>query len=212
MVTRSQLPTVMWLAAAGQILFMAVAWLLPAVSEFDLRSDQISELVLGRLGYLQTAAFVVVGLSVLAFACGLRQATRGRKGSAVGPALVAVYGVTAIVAATFPTDEVAADFNAATDAQNLSATGLVHLVAALIGFLCVVAGMFVSTVAAWRTVSLRWTAPWLMLFPAGALALLFAQAPGPHVGLMQRLLVTVIGTWVIILAAGIGARAGHGEN
>ena len=55
-------------AITTQILFLASAWLLPAVSEFDLMGDYISELALGRFGFVQIAAFFISGLGLLALA------------------------------------------------------------------------------------------------------------------------------------------------
>jgi hypothetical protein len=48
-------------AIVGLAFFSATALLLPLVSEYSLTADYISELPLGRYGYLQTAAFFAVG-------------------------------------------------------------------------------------------------------------------------------------------------------
>jgi hypothetical protein len=55
--------------------FAATALLLPLISEYSLTADYISELVIGRYGYLQTAAFFAAGLGTLALAVGVREAT-----------------------------------------------------------------------------------------------------------------------------------------
>lgn len=54
-----------------------MGWFLPAFSEYRLVSDTMSELVLGRHGFLQTVAFVVAGASTLALAVAVRAATIG---------------------------------------------------------------------------------------------------------------------------------------
>ena len=41
---------------------------------------------------------------------------------------------------------------------------------------------------------------WLSLFTHVALALMFVQAEGPWVGIMQRLLISAISGWVILVA------------
>src|SRR5215213_1531918 len=68
------------LIAAGVIVglafFAAIALLLPPVSEYSLTEDTISELAIGRYGYLQTAAFFAVGGSSLALAVGIRVVRR----------------------------------------------------------------------------------------------------------------------------------------
>jgi hypothetical protein len=190
----------MLVGAGCQLVLLAVAWTLPAVSEFDLVSDTVSELALGSHGYLQTGAFVVAGLGVLGFAYGMWRLTARIRGAATGAGLLAIYGFTAIVVAIFPTDRVADTFDVANDFAVLSAAGTVHVVAALAGFVCAVASMFVLTTVSWRVTEFRRAAPWSMMLPSGALALLFIQSPGPQVGLAQRVLVTVIAGWLVLHA------------
>jgi hypothetical protein len=73
--------------------------LLPIWSQYSLIRDNISELALGRYGFLQTAAFVLAGLGTLALAFVIRQLTKGSWGSRVGSLLVGVYGAGAILSA-----------------------------------------------------------------------------------------------------------------
>ena len=68
------------LAIVGQLCLFASAWLLPLVSEFSLIGDHISELVLGRYGVVQTAAFVLAGPGTLCLAFVIRQLTAGTWG------------------------------------------------------------------------------------------------------------------------------------
>jgi hypothetical protein len=190
------------LAVAGQVVLLASAWLLPFVSEYGWVGDTISELVLGRFGFVQTVAFVVAGIGTLALAYVIRRLTAGTWGSGVGPLLVGVYGVGAILAAIVPTDPI----DRPEDVWARSTAGMVHAGASVVGFASMVVAMFVLL----RTFLLepRWRARtgwWLGLFPAAALSLLFAQADGPRVGLMQRLLVAAIAAWVIVVA--LRARA-----
>jgi hypothetical protein len=49
------------LAIVGQLVLLASALLLPIWSQYSLIRDNISELALGRYGFLQTAAFVLAG-------------------------------------------------------------------------------------------------------------------------------------------------------
>jgi magnesium-transporting ATPase (P-type) len=84
----SNLPAIASAAIAGQVMLLASALLLPIVSEYDLVSDNISELVLGRLGSIQTIAFLIAGLTTLGLAFAIRELTRGIWGSVVGPALI----------------------------------------------------------------------------------------------------------------------------
>jgi hypothetical protein len=59
------------IAVASQVILLACAWLLPFTSEYSLVGDNISELVLGRNGGLQTLTFLVCGLGTLGLAIAL---------------------------------------------------------------------------------------------------------------------------------------------
>jgi hypothetical protein len=186
---------------AGQAFLLAVAWLLPFLSGYHLVSDNISELALGRFGLLLTIAFLASGIGTLALSGVIRSSTTGERGSLTGSLLLAVYGAGAILAAIFPTNRV----DSASDVWAQSTTGLIHIVVALVSFLSAVIGMFVLTrtfarVARWQSIT-RWSA----LLAASALALFFVQQEGPWVGLMQRLLVTAIAAWLIMV--GLKARS-----
>ena len=88
-----------------------------------------------------------------------------------------------------------------------STTGLIHTAVAILGFLCVVVGMFVLTRTFARAARWRSLAPWSGLFASGALALLFVQAEGQWVGIMQRLLVGIVAAWMILVAARVRSIA-----
>jgi hypothetical membrane protein len=79
---------------------------LPLVTEYSFTADYISELAIGRYGYLQTAAFFVVGGSSLALAVGIRETTKGSWGSCIGSAFFGLYGLGGVLVGMFPTDEV----------------------------------------------------------------------------------------------------------
>jgi hypothetical protein len=196
------------LAIVGQVALNASAWLLPAVSEYRLIGDNMSELVLGRYGAVQTAAFLIAGAGTLGLAVAIRALTAGSWGSGIGSLLIAVYGAGAILVAIFPTDRV----DRPADVWSQSTTGTIHLVVAIASFLCAIVGMFVltrtfMTAARWRSLT-----PWLMLFPAGALALFFVQSEGSLVGLLQRLLVLVISAWLIVVAFRVRSIAASGAS
>jgi hypothetical protein len=94
-----------------------------------------------------------------------------------------VYGAGAIGSAVFPTDRI----DSPADLSSLSATGAIHIGIALASFVCAIAGMFVLTRTFARDDRWRSFPRWALGFPAAALVLLFLQAEGPLVGLMQRL-------------------------
>ncbi len=196
------------LAIAGQVVLLASALLLPFVSDYGWVGDTMSELALGPFGFVQTIAFIVAGIGTLALAYVIRQLTAGTWGSVVGPLLVGVYGAGAILVGIFPTDRI----DSPADVWAQSTTGMIHVVASLASFVCMVVAMFVLL----RTFLLepRWRARtgwWMGLFPAAALSLLFAQSEGPRVGLMQRMMVAVIAAWIIVVALRARAIAEAGE-
>jgi Protein of unknown function (DUF998) len=184
------------LAIVGQLVLAASALLLPIWSQYSLIRDDISELALGRYGFVQTAAFVIAGVGTLGLAFAIRQLTKGSWGSRVGSLLVAVYGAGAILSAVFPTDHI----DSRADLSSLSATGTIHIGIAIGSFLSVIVGMFVLSRTFARQNSWRSFSRWSVFFPAGALALTIVQQQGPLVGLLQRALVTVISAWLILVA------------
>jgi hypothetical protein len=184
------------LAIVGQVILFVSAWLLPAFSEYSLLGDNMSELVLGRYGFIQTVAFLVAGAGTFGLAYAIRRLTKGTWGSLVGPVLVGLYGLGAVLVAIFPTDRV----DTATDVWTQSTTGLIHMLVALISFPAMIIGMFILTrtfglLPEWRPI-MRLS----VFFPAFSLGLLVVQGEGPLVGLLQRLLVAVISGWMILVA------------
>lgn len=188
-------------AVAGQLLLLGTAWLLPAFSEYELFADSISELALGQFGLVLTAGFVAAGAGTLGLAVLLRRLTAGSRGSLVGTVLIGVYGAGAIHSAVFPTDRI----DAPADVWTQSTVGTLHAIVALVSFASVVIGMFVLSttfrrIAAWRSLGMV-----SALLAGGALSLVFVQQQSPLVGLLQRALVTIVGSWIIMVA--LRARA-----
>jgi hypothetical membrane protein len=112
---------------------------------FDLARDDASLLSNGRLGWIQIANFLVTGAMVIACAAGVRRALGGGRGANWGPGLLAMYGAGMIGAGIFVADPMNG-FPVGTPAgrpEIISAHGILHLVAAGIGFLCFVAACFV---------------------------------------------------------------------
>jgi hypothetical protein len=186
-------------AIVSQVIFLGSAWLLPLASEYRLVGDNISELVLGRYGWVQTVAFVISGLGIISLAYAIYRLTSGARGSIVGPLLIGIYGFGAVVVAIFPTDRI----DSKADVYSHSVFGWIHILTATVCFLCVVVGMFVLTWTFSRLVRWRSLVIWSALLAGTALALLFFQMEGPWVGIMQRLLVTAISGWLLLIATRI---------
>jgi hypothetical protein len=117
-------------------------------------------------------------------------------GSALGRTLIAIYGAGAILTAIFPTDRV----DGAAEAWSQSTTGTIHLAVSLLSFVCIIIGVFALTRTFARQTRSRSFTVWSALLSASALSLFLAQSEGPRVGLMQRLLVTAISAWLVMVA------------
>ena len=189
-------------AIASQIVLVGVAMLLPIPSEFSLTSDHISELVLGELGFVQTIAFVVGGIGTLALAYALWHLMTGKLGR-IGSICVLIYGAMAFFVALFPTDRV----DSAEDVMGQSTVGTIHSLAAVVAFLSMVLGMILLTWAFARHARWRPIAFWSGLFATAGFSLLFAQQEGEWVGLLQRMMVSAIAGWMIVVALRVRAIA-----
>ena len=154
---------------AGQCLAVA------ATSEFSLIGDNISELVLGREGGVQTLAFLVCGLGTAGLAIVLRMFTRGLSSSAVMSTLLLLNGLGLVVAGLVPTDRI----DSPADMLTLSSGGLVHLAAAFVGLVSAVLAMFVGSWVFGRDCDWHPLVLWSVLLAGGSLALLFAADSGP---------------------------------
>lgn len=190
------LPQLAVFAIVGQLILLASAWLLPAVSEYRLVGDAISELAIGRYGFVQTLAFVISGLGVLGLVCAAHRLAAGIRGAFLGSLLIAIYGLCALVVAIFPTDRI----DSKADVWSQSTTGWIHSITAFVAYLSVITGMLVLTWTFARDARWRSLVVGSALLAGTALALLFVQMEGPWVGLMQRLLITAISGWLIMVA------------
>lgn len=198
------------LAVVGQLFLLASAWLLPLVSAYTLVGDNISELVLGQYGFVQTLAFLVAGVGIIGLAYAVRRLTVGIWGSLTGALLIGAHGVGALLVAIFPTDRI--DTQADVLAQ--STTGMIHSLVALGSFVCVVVGMVILAWTFSRAVRWRAITPWAALLATGGVSLLLGQIvtpSSPWVGLLQRMFVTVIAGWMILVAFRVRALAQDAE-
>lgn len=111
---------------------------------FDLARHPLSLLANGPGGWVQTANFVLTGLMVLAAAVGFGRVLRPQS-RAVGWFLGA-FGASMLVAALFPADPVDG-FPVGTPEgppTSISTTGLVHFIAAMLGFVSLAVSCFLA--------------------------------------------------------------------
>ncbi|MCU6709097.1 DUF998 domain-containing protein [Paenibacillus sp. J5C_2022] len=142
-------PVVRTLLAGG----VAIAPLFYAVSiiqaltrtGFNLKYHAISNLTLGELGWMQSAAFVLAGLLALLMAIGIRGLLRGGKGGTWGAVLIGIYGVGMIMAGLFKPDPGFGFPPGAPDGMPaaMSNEAAVHMMAFFIAFICLIAASFV---------------------------------------------------------------------
>lgn len=114
-------------------------------SGFDLSHDDLSLLSNGPLGWIHITLLVVTGLMTIAAAAGWRRALRAGAGGTWGPRLIGAYGAGLIAAGALVADPMNG-FPAGTPAGRpvqLSWHGTGHLLAATVGFGCLVAACFV---------------------------------------------------------------------
>ena len=132
--------TLLACGAASTPVFYALAALQLALRpSYDIRTQPISFLALGELGWIQVANFLLTGALALAGAIGLRRALHGQRGGTAGPILAGLYGIGMIGAGLFGP----APLPAPGQAPQMSATGAVHMVAFLVSFLSLIAACFV---------------------------------------------------------------------
>lgn len=112
---------------------------------FDLLHDDASLLANGSWGWIQIANFLFTGACVIACAVGLARAAASGNGSAWGARLLGVYGLGMVAAGVFVADPMYG-FPPGTPAgrpETISLHGILHIVAAAIGFLGLIAACFV---------------------------------------------------------------------
>jgi hypothetical protein len=112
---------------------------------FDLTRHDLSLLANGPYGWIQITNLILTGLMVIAAAVGVRRAMRPGPAASWGPGLLAGYGVGLVGAGVFVADP-AYGFPPGTPdgpPATVSTAGLLHLVAAGVGFACLVAACFV---------------------------------------------------------------------
>ena len=139
------------------VVVLAQAFLRPG---FNLGRDDASLLSNGDWGWIQVANFVLTGAMVLACAIGVGRALRGQRGGTWAPRLLALYGLGLVAAGIFVADPMNG-FPAGAPAGRptaLTLHGTLHIAAAAIGFIGLVAACFVvaSHYAARRRARWAW--------------------------------------------------------
>ncbi|OBA99844.1 hypothetical protein A5662_01335 [Mycobacteriaceae bacterium 1482268.1] len=129
---------------AGPIYVIAVAAQATTREGFDPTRHAASQLANGDFGWIQTVTFLVTGAMTVAAAVGIRRALPVGRSSVWAASLIGVYGAGLIVAGCFRADP-SDGFPPGTPPGMGEPTwhGLVHLMAAGVGFIALVAACFV---------------------------------------------------------------------
>ena len=106
--TRARVRLTRWLLAGGVVgpLLFIVVFLVEGATRpgYSVWRNFVSELALSDQGWEQIANFIVCGLLCVTFAIGLRRTWRTGKASVWGPLLMALFGLSLVVAGVFVTD------------------------------------------------------------------------------------------------------------
>jgi hypothetical protein len=154
----------------------------------------ISELAVGPFGFLQTSAFVVLGLSLLALQHGLARSVRRSALSQIAFVLIALCGVAAFLAAAFPTN---------LQGAVVTLAGEIHESAADFGYAGLIVAIILLTVHfrrddRWRTYFTASSS--LAVLGAGSSVFMGATSGSDLSGLSQRLMVVPLLLWVVLTA------------
>lgn len=154
----------------------------------------VSALALGPRGWVQTANFIVTGLLMIAAAAGLRAET----GLVIGPALLAIFGVSLVASGIFPMDAMQGypPGTPLTTPTVYSRSHRLHDVFGFLVFSALPAACFafaISFTGGWRIYSFTTAAALVALFVVFGIAM---EAEAPRTGLIQRLMIVVGWTWI----------------
>lgn len=195
-----------WLAIGGLVgtsLFIPIAFLIGETRDgYSHLSQGISALSATGApdAWAQTANFLIVGLLLMGLAVGLRRGMSEIRASFLASTLIAVFGLVVIMNGVFPADPVGAP-------ETL--VGTVHSLSAGLGFLAVIAAMFVlssrfveheewqnlSSLSRWFGIATIFLMVSYLMAQEGAV-----QAWHPWTGLLQRGMVAAVMVWLFLLA------------
>ena len=159
---------------------------------YDPFQRTISELAVGPFGFLQTSAFVALGLSLLALQHALHRRLRHSPFSHIALVLLGLCGVASFLAAAFPTDVKGAVVTAA---------GTVHEAVASFGYAGLIVAMILLTLhfrrdPRWR--SFFTPSSSLSVLGVGASIFMGATSNTDLSGLSQRVMVVPLLMWVVL--------------
>ncbi|MFF2031566.1 DUF998 domain-containing protein [Arthrobacter sp. NPDC058192] len=197
----------------GTVLFVSVftvyGWLCRGYSP---TSMFVSELSLGPYGWVQMLNFVLTGALVVIFGRGLAAHFGTGPKSQAGPVLLQCMGVSLVVSGLFATDP-SAMFDQA------SVHGVVHGIFGAVFFTLAPVSCFVfyrrfCSDRAWRPLA-GWTLAAGIILSLGVVLLKVSQQPASGLfewkGLIQRVILVTIMTWIFAVASQLRHLSRDGE-
>jgi hypothetical membrane protein len=173
-----------------------IAQLLPP--HYNPISQAESDLAVGPYGWIMAINFVLRGLLSFAFIAALVKGAPPAVRSRAGLILLGIWAVGALLLALFPTDLAGG---------RVTAHGAIHLLVALIAFICVAVGEFIlsqrlSADSRWRALQRPALTVAILVLIACALTLVGLRVPGlkDAGGLIERLFLGLALLWMLIVA------------
>ena len=190
----------------GYVVGVGAGWFVVAVlllhalksADYDISEQTVSELAVGRYGFLMTTAFVALGIAELTLAFALWRAT----GARLGPILQVIGGLVDLTSAVFEADLLGAPG---------TTHGAIHDAVGAIGALLVIP-TFLAYAWAFRR-NPRWRSfavPTLLWAMAAAVAFVLVIALGEqNQGTSERIYLAVYVSWLITAAVRLACQ--HAE-
>jgi hypothetical membrane protein len=192
-----------WLTTlSAAVASVAVLYFITAVSVAELLHPMydpvqrtVSELAVGRDGWIQVSAFVVLGVGLLALQHGLWRRLRATLLSRVGLVLLALCAAATFVAAAYPTDLKGSVMH--------TVSGDIHAWMASVGYSCLILGSLLLSIhfrhdEHWRSYHRPSLA--LALLGTAASIVMALTTHTDFLGLTQRVMAVPLLLWVLLTA------------
>jgi hypothetical membrane protein len=168
---------------------------------YDARRDFVSDLALADHGWVQIANFIVVGLLLVAFACGLRQLFPTGRASVFGPLLVGLAGLSLVVCGIFWTDPTSypagADTTPTTRGAIHNNASNVLIISVIVG--CVIFALRLRHEPAWRGYA-AYSAITAVVVLAATISLAVVGPGQSSTGVVQRIWLAIFFLWYEVIA------------
>lgn len=211
----------LWAGTIGPLFFVVVLLLEGATRPgYNAWHSFGSSLSLGSQGWMQIANFLICGVLMLGFACGLRQALHTGKGAVWGPILLGFFGLTMIIAGIFVTDPGLGYPPGVASLAHPTMHGAIHALSGLAIFMSLAIATFVMIRRfvhnpAWRGWALYSLLTGLIILASFVIQQVLGNMDrsgaiqNAPVGFVQRIGIIAGWVWISVLAFTL-LRKGHG--